>query len=66
MPIGGGGDDRINGNQANNELTGNGGADTFIFGEYSDITVPDATDTSDWSKVVIDNSSRQDPRLHAS
>lgn len=29
--IGGGGDDRINGNQANNSLTGNGGSDTFIF-----------------------------------
>ena len=29
--IGGGGDDRINGNAANNELTGNAGADTFIF-----------------------------------
>lgn len=29
--IGGGGDDRINGNEANNELTGNGGSDTFIF-----------------------------------
>jgi len=28
---GGHGDDRINGNSANNQLTGNGGADTFIF-----------------------------------
>jgi Ca2+-binding RTX toxin-like protein len=28
---GGYGDDRINGNQVNNQLTGNGGADTFIF-----------------------------------
>jgi serralysin len=29
--IGGGGNDRINGNQVDNVLTGNGGADTFIF-----------------------------------
>ena len=29
--IGGGGNDRINGNSANNELTGGAGADTFIF-----------------------------------
>ena len=29
--VGGGGNDQINGNQANNVLTGNGGADTFIF-----------------------------------
>jgi serralysin len=29
--IGGGGADRINGNSVDNHLTGNGGADTFIF-----------------------------------
>ena len=29
--IGGHGDDRINGNQANNQLTGGDGADTFVF-----------------------------------
>jgi Ca2+-binding RTX toxin-like protein len=33
--IGGGGDDRINGNSADNRLTGNGGADTFIFADDS-------------------------------
>jgi serralysin len=32
--IGGGGNDRINGNQANNVFTGNGGADTFIIARY--------------------------------
>jgi serralysin len=33
--IGGAGNDRINGNQANNVFTGNGGSDTFIFANYS-------------------------------
>jgi Ca2+-binding RTX toxin-like protein len=33
--IGGGGNDRINGNQANNSFTGNGGADTFVIADYS-------------------------------
>jgi Ca2+-binding RTX toxin-like protein len=32
--IGGHGDDRINGNQANNTFTGGAGADTFIFAKY--------------------------------
>ena len=32
--IGGGGNDRINGNQADNRFTGNGGADTFILARY--------------------------------
>ena len=32
--IGGGGNDRINGNQANNVFTGNGGSDTFIIARY--------------------------------
>lgn len=32
--IGGHGDDRINGNQANNSFTGGAGADTFIFARY--------------------------------
>ena len=35
--IGGEGNDRINGNQANNEFTGNGGADTFIIADYSGV-----------------------------
>jgi Ca2+-binding RTX toxin-like protein len=38
--IGGHGNDRINGNQANNMFTGGDGADTFIFARYG------ATDTS--------------------
>ncbi len=54
--VGGEGNDRINGNQAQNDFTGNGGADTFIIGEYSDTSVPDATDKIDWSKSVVDNS----------
>ncbi|HEV2746726.1 MAG TPA: M10 family metallopeptidase [Allosphingosinicella sp.] len=33
--IGGGGDDQINGNSANNSLTGNGGDDTFVFADDS-------------------------------
>jgi Ca2+-binding RTX toxin-like protein len=36
--IGGGGNDQLNGNQANNRLTGNGGADTFILANYSGTT----------------------------
>jgi Ca2+-binding RTX toxin-like protein len=54
--IGGAGNDRINGNQAQNDFRGNGGADTFIIADYSDLSVPDPTDKADWSKVVIDNS----------
>lgn len=33
--IGGGGDDRLIGNTANNKLTGNGGGDTFVFSRNS-------------------------------
>jgi Ca2+-binding RTX toxin-like protein len=33
--IGGHGNDRINGNQANNVFTGGAGSDTFIFADYS-------------------------------
>ena len=33
--IGGHGNDRINGNQANNSFTGGDGADTFIIADYS-------------------------------
>lgn len=35
--IGGEGNDRINGNQADNQFTGNGGADTFIIADYSGV-----------------------------
>lgn len=33
--IGGHGNDRINGNQVDNQLTGGGGADTFVIADYS-------------------------------
>jgi serralysin len=44
--IGGHGDDRINGNQANNSFTGGGGADTFILARYGagDTSVDTITD----------------------
>ena len=35
--IGGYGNDRINGNQANNEFTGGAGADTFVIADYSGV-----------------------------
>jgi hypothetical protein len=35
--IGGHGNDRINGNQATNQFTGNGGADRFIIADYSGV-----------------------------
>lgn len=38
--VGGGGDDRINGNQANNLFTGGDGSDTFIFADYTGMVVP--------------------------
>jgi serralysin len=44
--IGGHGADRINGNQASNRFTGNGGADTFVFARYGagDTSVDTITD----------------------
>jgi serralysin len=46
--IGGGGDDRINGNSANNELTGGDGADTFIFVDDGSVdTIKDFQSGSD-------------------
>lgn len=50
--IGGHGDDRINGNQANNTFTGGDGADTFIFARYG------AGDTS--TDTIADFQSGQD------
>jgi serralysin len=35
--IGGAGNDRINGNQATNQFTGNGGSDTFVIADYSGV-----------------------------
>ncbi len=46
--VGGFGDDRINGNQANNRFTGNDGADVFVLANYSGV---DAT-----GKAVVDMS----------
>jgi len=51
--IGGYGDDRINGNQANNSFTGGEGADTFIIADYSG-TIPDPSNPA--GKVVVDTS----------
>lgn len=44
--IGGHGDDRINGNQANNVLTGGAGADTFVIGKFGagDVSTDTITD----------------------
>ena len=50
--IGGSGNDRINGNQANNVFTGNDGADTFVFARYG------ANDTS--TDTITDFHSGQD------
>lgn len=53
--IGGHGDDRINGNQANNTFTGGDGADTFVLADYSG-KIASPTDSTDWSKDVVDTS----------
>jgi len=52
--IGGEGNDRINGNQVDNSFTGNGGADTFIFANYTG-SVPDPESPTGYSDIV-DNS----------
>jgi len=53
--IGGEGNDRINGNQVDNELTGNGGADVFIFADDGSVdTILDfesGTDKIDLTEV---------------
>jgi Ca2+-binding RTX toxin-like protein len=51
--IGGHGDDRINGNQANNRFTGGGGADTFVLADYSG-TIP--SPGAPGGTVVVDTS----------
>ena len=51
--IGGHGDDRINGNQADNFFTGNDGADTFIIADYSG-NIPTPGDPA--GHVVVDTS----------
>ena len=50
--VGGSGDDRINGNQANNTFTGNGGKDTFILADHSGV-IPV---TTGGTKTVVDTS----------
>jgi serralysin len=50
--IGGSGDDQINGNQADNEFTGNAGADMFVLANYSGIA-PLPTDPT---RVIVDTS----------
>lgn len=51
--IGGHGDDRINGNQANNMFTGGEGADTFIIADYSGV-IPNPSNPD--GNVVVDTS----------
>jgi Ca2+-binding RTX toxin-like protein len=51
--IGGHGNDRINGNQANNVFTGGDGADTFIIADYSGV-VPDPSNPL--GKTIVDTS----------
>ncbi|HWT12675.1 MAG TPA: M10 family metallopeptidase [Allosphingosinicella sp.] len=56
--IGGGGDDQLNGNSANNALTGGGGADTFVFANDSSVdTITDfesGEDVIDFSELNVD------------
>lgn len=52
--IGGHGNDRINGNQADNMFTGGDGADTFVIADYSG-TIPDPSSPTGF-KSVVDNS----------
>lgn len=51
--IGGHGNDRINGNQADNIFTGGDGADTFVIADYGG-TIP--TPGNPAGKVVVDKS----------
>ena len=51
--VGGHGNDRINGNQANNIFTGGEGADTFIFADYSGTTMAGKVILADTSVDTI-------------
>ena len=64
--IGGFGNDRINGNQANNQFTGGAGADTFVLANYSgvDATGKSVIDTSIDS--ILDFSSMQGDKIDVS
>lgn len=52
--IGGHGNDRINGNQANNSFTGGAGSDTFIIADYSRLNAPTSSDPA--GKTIVDTS----------
>jgi serralysin len=52
--IGGGGNDRINGNQATNSFRGNGGADTFIIADYSGTTLDGQTFDDESVDTILD------------
>ncbi|HEV2569176.1 M10 family metallopeptidase [Sphingomonas sp.] len=64
--IGGFGNDRINGNQANNQFTGGAGADVFVLANYSgvDATGKSVIDTSIDS--ILDFSSKQGDKIDVS
>jgi Ca2+-binding RTX toxin-like protein len=61
--IGGAGDDQINGNEANNRLTGGAGKDTFVFADDRSIdTIVDfksGTDVIDFSELGITSANVQ-------
>jgi serralysin len=65
--IGGGGDDRINGNQVNNQFTGNAGADIFIIADYSTApgqTTPDGQTFNDQSiDTIMDFNSAEGDKI---
>ncbi len=65
--IGGGGDDRINGNQVNNQFTGNAGADIFIIADYSTApgqTTPDGQTFDDQSiDTIMDFNSAEGDKI---
>ena len=52
--IGGHGDDRINGNQVDNQFTGGGGADTFIIADYSGSTLDGQTFDDESVDTIMD------------
>jgi len=54
--VGGEGDDRINGNQADNQFTGNGGADTFIIADYSGVVERPIGDQQSETVTIDDQS----------
>jgi Ca2+-binding RTX toxin-like protein len=61
--IGGFGDDRINGNQANNQFTGGAGADTFIIGDYSGLTADGKTFDDESIDTIMDFNAAQGDKI---